>query len=1502
MSTGGSAWPSGHAITHGGLGMFNPGTSVLNNVPYTQSKGMTPGMSTRADYDQQLSLFFGQPNSGFNYNAEDDYDKEFDDFPAAFEGKNIRIRKVLISMITATELFPLTAMFPLERQENSMTIDWDIWHFNDHLLNRQPEESVPRILSYKRESGRESFVRYGIGLMLEYGFFKTRMGREAFYMNLQQIRNATVETLAYGAMIAALNHKMYRDANSLYRQTTNRRREDLSKIFNEEIANWALAQKTRAGLEMVETKLSKEMMDRNHGLDGDTIIAPKGMFLPLRYDPARTEHFRSGEKGGIPSEASVKASYFKGKDVYESRGFRLADHEPSDDPNFRQRSIGSYFHMLSNHLRDVDPTQYRTGMIDTYVFSRDKDDYHKYRYRDCVKKAGLYYFNTPGRPATHWGKQYYHNRKYNFRTWGEFMQFADSLDQAVKVVHSWGSDKNKQVDQVAFVRGFAPQFLSEVLPSVISGGGGAVAAAGGGATPPWSRRPSAEVRGPSASAADDVDVLPSSGSDYLGEGKYDEDDDALKKNNKLAMAAFTALLQARAEGNVVNQQRELSVDDHPLARELQTNGGTTRPQALHAQLLKAVQNRRDLVQHLKKSRTSFSETLAEYGGNILEFDIDDAFAGLLKDPDADQTAWERWYLNTAPPSQSEKEAEKQSPVWTFQFHPLLKSALNGVAPVDLPNKALAATLSRKYVVFWQLKKADLDKVRANPRVEFTKDDDLSYSEARHRLIRAQISLTASAILETLLEDKKFEAEKIHRLVVAPNGFDDEYAAEVQTLLEGGKSNVMMTQFRLRRLERPILEIIAHYLKNGPETVPRDVNTLVEDIASYVNQPYEFYAALVHSQVGSGDASFHVDSIQHLVKQSFGQRMTDAEKAAWSDEARQEWIQFGKVLVAENKEQKEVVRSLGGDAVTLYLLMTRSPQYNSFFGRESTYAFRKGYWKATMQFAMTAKAALSVGEYAYFRTMLFSFPISSFNTVDLLKDGDWDTKRGLADEKDAMPALAPAKVGAKLTALQTEYAATRSAPKVQTSLGFRLVKPQGWIDRAAAILEDSNQLTVIQSLQYTALKFAAYLRADSRKWNPILDRVKQVIRNGAATQVVLRDGRDQNNLTEALFEHLVPQLPDWIIEKVNQDARFKPILLWAVVTLMDGSTNGWPAAVHVAHELDQLFVRNALVSEVLSQIRAEAASHPSAAAAAAKASAPQAARVDTSDLPNFRALTRNRIAEIFYLIPIDSGELWQFKIDHNIPQAHGLLGFKPHETCEMGSLVYMNRGRAGRTWYGHADFQIGNDVLRKLIVGNFTLYAKTVVMFNQYIALFPSLFCRAYISGGGHQIWDPLDPQHVEDYNTCDILRDVFFCAVPSNHDPTRYTCMDITGRWASSLCVNEDTQKLTEYFGCEVYASRWGWHHPLRLESELSQSNLPKFNTICFQGKQFLYNAGATFNAAYQKSGGNGDFTLHVRDAGHWGDSNIYPGCTKVLNGHEPFFKNEYTPDPMIVPSSSLGY
>ena len=224
-----------------------------------------------------------------------------------------------------------------------------------------------------------------------------------------------------------------------------------------------------------------------------------------------------------------------------------------------------------------------------------------------------------------------------------------------------------------------------------------------------------------------------------------------------------------------------------------------------------------------------------------------------------------------------------------------------------------------------------------------------------------------------------------------------------------------------------------------------------------------------------------------------------------------------------------------------------------------------------------------------------------------------------------------------------------------------------------------------------------------------------------------------------------------------------------------------------------------------------------------------------------------------------------------------LAFRPRIRHNMATGILLKAGReTGETLIGHTDFQLADDVVRKMHYGNFTLYSKSVVMKSDNVYLAENIVAMGYV-GGNDVSMNTLESLQTEQGER----RSMYIAMVPvsdlaSDESTVQgaggyFNPMDITGRFANNVphLANLDSEVgnprgAEHYPGAAFYAYVWQMNNNgQRMDQEFVYAELNSTNTLCFQGHQTAYNPSSK------------RFDATTINTGHFGER-VYPGCGKV--------------------------
>ena len=292
-----------------------------------------------------MQKYFGPlRNSDIDTFASDAFAHETHNLPRAYVGRNKFLMATIDFLITKDDDWYTRHVLPWLYTEE-LHVKWNIWRFNRTMMDYEPEQGVPRYVSYESESRSDSLVRRGLAFIIEHGFYKTELGRQHYLMNLKQIVEAVHETVYFGVMhelLAAPN--FYQQWQAKHGKHNSIIHNDAVSALAEERWRFACVQKDIKGLFILDAEIEDRM--RRVGIEPDSWIFPSKMAIYASMVPEYFNEFvRGGEKATTALEKGAKRfDTFRGARVFETRPFDTDFmSEGSIEPLMRDREIGEYY-------------------------------------------------------------------------------------------------------------------------------------------------------------------------------------------------------------------------------------------------------------------------------------------------------------------------------------------------------------------------------------------------------------------------------------------------------------------------------------------------------------------------------------------------------------------------------------------------------------------------------------------------------------------------------------------------------------------------------------------------------------------------------------------------------------------------------------------------------------------------------------------------------------------------------------------------------------------------------------------------------------------------------------------------------------------------------------------------------------------------------------------------------------------------------------------------------
>lgn len=215
----------------------------------------------------------------------------------------------------------------------------------------------------------------------------------------------------------------------------------------------------------------------------------------------------------------------------------------------------------------------------------------------------------------------------------------------------------------------------------------------------------------------------------------------------------------------------------------------------------------------------------------------------------------------------------------------------------------------------------------------------------------------------------------------------------------------------------------------------------------------------------------------------------------------------------------------------------------------------------------------------------------------------------------------------------------------------------------------------------------------------------------------------------------------------------------------------------------------------------------------------------------------------------------------------VLAFRPYMTYQMASAIWCKSGReTAETLVSDANFQLGDDAMRKIHWGAFTMRMGAAVYQEENVYVCTDIMSTRYYGGSSTVFFK--SPEDLQSYAPTFHGPAMFAVLVPYRRS-TKYgsdtypVAMHVSGK-AETAHANTDE----DYVGANFYRGIWGWdmggNSTDAMESTFEErSSVP--NTLCMFGGQINYDPAT------------GGHTRVLQNRGHWG--NTYPGCGRIRGG-----------------------
>lgn len=342
-----------------------------------------------ASKDTTWETYFGKPLIPYE-RADNQLSHETYNLPKSYEGKNKHLEDVLDFMIRKEDEFYTSKLLPWSFTED-LHVQWEIFRFNRTLMDVEPEQGIPRLVTAETERRSDNLLRRGLAFIIEHGFMTTDRGRRHFMMNLQQITDAVHTTAYFGVMHSLLSAKQHYKG---WRRETDRTAKRPRNLLHHERSTWACVQKTHKGLYVLDAEL-KHQMKKNNVVPNVWVFPPK-MSIYLDMAPReQTEYQLKGPQaaGNLEDDRTQKGIRWRDTEVFEAATFDIDFVNDDHDLLQRERQCGEFFVMPcdceSIKIFSADHDEFRIiSRADAMAHALNFDSQRDGESRDNLRRPG----------------------------------------------------------------------------------------------------------------------------------------------------------------------------------------------------------------------------------------------------------------------------------------------------------------------------------------------------------------------------------------------------------------------------------------------------------------------------------------------------------------------------------------------------------------------------------------------------------------------------------------------------------------------------------------------------------------------------------------------------------------------------------------------------------------------------------------------------------------------------------------------------------------------------------------------------------------------------------------------------------------------------------------------------------------------------------------------------------------------------------------------------------
>lgn len=343
--------------------------------------------STGGGNVHEYMKFLGPPTGSLQPTAYDKQNFTHYDLAEAYKGRNLFLADTVTGFVMENITWYTTNALPWV-QSDQLHFQWSEWKMTEAIAPRVPHEGVSRLLTSSKHTENAHSIRRGMAFTMEADFYRTDEGRTHYLRNLLGLAQVVQETQDHDTMFQLMSTKTY---DMMWNEKFGMSRISFVKYIEEEILNYGCAAEPNADRLEILVEEARRTMGKINVTPNMLILGPGARVYLSMVPETQTEFWTAGEQGTIMKRRGPDAlGTYRGLQVFETRDFHETSNSPAVQLLTRRSQIAEFHEMFLEETNTDDAHAFTASQRNIYIYDENNNDMAKITFREAFENAGLF--------------------------------------------------------------------------------------------------------------------------------------------------------------------------------------------------------------------------------------------------------------------------------------------------------------------------------------------------------------------------------------------------------------------------------------------------------------------------------------------------------------------------------------------------------------------------------------------------------------------------------------------------------------------------------------------------------------------------------------------------------------------------------------------------------------------------------------------------------------------------------------------------------------------------------------------------------------------------------------------------------------------------------------------------------------------------------------------------------------------------------------------------------